>query len=486
MKRMLMTVFSRTMYVAVMGIFLGGSMAGFGVSDAQAQAKGKKPAVAADSAQGRGIAAIVNNDIITVRDFEMRSKVALLSSRIADTPENRKKVQALVMLKLIEEHLQWQEAKRRGISVSDSEIAQGVSLIERQGGMPPGSLSGTLKRSGVDISTIHDQIRSDIAWMKLLRQQVAPRLRVTEQEVDERYKKVVGPITSDRVEYHLAEIFVSAEDSKDLAEARRGANELLAQLRKGVSFSAIAHQFSQGVSASKGGDMGWMREEALKPEIAAIAQKMRPGQLSEPIQVENGYYIILLRDRRGGAQAAAETPETPPAPKTRQRALPPDPAKVSLTMSQLVFPFPPNAGPAEMKAMQEQAMKARSSIKSCADIDQLAQSLGLPQSGSMGTVKASDLAAPLRSVIMPLKAGRTTPPLNRGDAVVVLMVCARQDPPVQMVEEEIREPAPVVAAPSGPPSRDAITNRIEDEKLDMEARRLMRDLRRSAFLDIRM
>lgn len=480
MKRMLMTVCSRAVRFAVFGIVLGGIGFVVGHSSAEAQTRGKKTIPAEEAAKGqRSIAAIVNDDIISVRDLEMRSKLALLSSRIADTPDNRRRVQPLVLRKLVDEHLQWQEAKRRSIAVTESEIAQGISIIEKRSGMPSGGLAAELKRGGVDIKTIHDQIRSDIAWMKLLSTQVAPRVRVGAAEIDRRFAAISG--SEDRMEFQLAEIFVSVDDSKDLAVARRGAQELLVMLRKGTPFQAVAQQFSQSVSASSGGDLGWVREEAMKPELAAVAKKLQPGRVSELIQVENGYYIIMLRDRRGGPKASA--PSEPPQPQIRRRALPPDPAKVTVTLAQLVFPFPVDATDAEKKAMEAQAARARASLKSCADIDRIAQELGLPQSGVMGSMKVSDLSAPIQPLILSLKAGRSSSPLNRGDAAVILMVCERQDPPVRYVEEEIL--APKVETPP-PPTRDAVARGLEDEKMEMESRRMLRDLRRSAYLDIRM
>ncbi|TAN50996.1 MAG: hypothetical protein EPN26_09530, partial [Rhodospirillales bacterium] len=77
------------------------------------------PAVAQESER---IAAVINDDIISIRDLEERMKMAIISSRLDNSPDVRRRLIPQLLRKLIEEKLQLQEATRRGIHVLDNEI----------------------------------------------------------------------------------------------------------------------------------------------------------------------------------------------------------------------------------------------------------------------------------------------------------------------------------------------------------------------------
>src|SRR5205823_1182877 len=72
------------------------------------------------------IAAVVNDEIISVFDVISRMRMVLLSSNIPDTPETRQKIGAQVLRSLIDERLELQEAKRQNVSASDNEIKHGL------------------------------------------------------------------------------------------------------------------------------------------------------------------------------------------------------------------------------------------------------------------------------------------------------------------------------------------------------------------------
>ena len=86
------------------------------------------------------IAAVVNDEVISARDLRQRIRLVLFSSGIEDTTDARRRVARQVLRRLIDERLQLQEAKKRNIAVSDDEIRQSVSEVEKRNGMQPNSL----------------------------------------------------------------------------------------------------------------------------------------------------------------------------------------------------------------------------------------------------------------------------------------------------------------------------------------------------------
>ena len=105
-----------------------------------------------------GIVAVVNDSAISVLDLIARTKMVALSSGLDDTPELRAQLAKPVLENLIEEKLQNQEAERRGISVTDQELAAALKIVERQNGIREGQLNSWLADIGLPAIFFEDQI----------------------------------------------------------------------------------------------------------------------------------------------------------------------------------------------------------------------------------------------------------------------------------------------------------------------------------------
>ena len=119
------------------------------------------------------IAAVVNDEVISVFDLVSRLRMVLLSSNIPDTPEARQKVEAQVLRSLVDEKLQLQEAKKQNVVATDDEINTALGQIEKQNNMQPGQLNEFLKSRGIDRSSLINQVTASIVWAKLVRRKAA-------------------------------------------------------------------------------------------------------------------------------------------------------------------------------------------------------------------------------------------------------------------------------------------------------------------------
>lgn len=249
------------------------------------------------------VAAVVNDDAVTLSALGARMQMAIASSGLPNDDETRRRLGPQILRQLIDERLKIQEAKRLGFEATDEDLERALQDIAKQNGVPPQELRAVLARMGIPFGTLVDKMRADIAWSKLVRAQLRPQVAVGEEEVDEvlaRLETAVG-----QPEYLVAEIFVGVDRPEDDAQARELANRLAAEMTSGrASFSAVARQFSQSASAASGGDLGWVRASDLPEELGAAIQAMQPGQATTPLRGVDGYYLLLLRDRR---QIAAGT-----------------------------------------------------------------------------------------------------------------------------------------------------------------------------------
>jgi peptidyl-prolyl cis-trans isomerase SurA len=247
----------------------------------------------------------------------------------------------------------------------------------------------------------------------------------------------------------LAEIFLAVDNPSADAEIRGMADRLVEQLQKGAPFQALARQFSQSVTAATGGDLGWVRAGQSSAEIEAVVSKLNPGELSQPIRSVSGYHIMLLRERRQPV-AASNT-------------------EAELTISQVSFTLPPRSDAVTIAKQTETARTTTQLIRNCDEMDKLVAAGGNRKGGRVQSIKLSSLAENVRKTIENLPINTPSPPIQAQNAVLVAMVCERHQ-----------------AAQPGMPTREQIVSKLEGEKLDLQARRHIRDLRRQAFVDIRI
>lgn len=385
-------------------------------------------------------AAVVNDEVISVFDLDMRLRLAILATGQKDNRKLRDRMTAQVIRTLIDEQLQKQEAERLGITITDEQVTNGAEEIARRNKLTIEGFAGLLERRGILLEAFLVQIRGQLTWSALVVRRLRPSVQISNEEVEE----VVRRIAANRGTRlrRVSEIFLAVDTALREDEVRRNAERLLEQLRAGARFSSLARQFSESATAARGGDLGWIQNGQLPEEIDKALARMRPGMLSRPIRTLSGFHILLLGEEK-------------------QTSL----GEVMLHLKQILIAIPSGASEEQRRAAAERAGQARERIAGCAGLDALAGEIGAPGSGDLGTVKSSNLPAPIRDAVMALPIGQPSRPVSVSGGLAVLVVCNRAESGID---------------------RQRIAERLTAERLDMLARRYMRDLRRSANVDIRL
>ena len=254
------------------------------------------PAGRASGQESVGIAAVVNNDAISIPDLVARIDVAIVASRLRASEDLRRQLAPQVLRSLVDERLKVQEAERLGVRVTDAEMANARRSVEQRNGIAAGRLDDFLQRQGLNAATVTDQLRAEILWSKLVRGRLGAAVSVGEGEIDEALAQLEA--NRGRPEFRVAEIFLAVESSEQENEVRAAAESLFEQLKAGAKFDQIASQFSQSATAAVGGDIGWVLEGELPGEIEAVLARMEPGTIAPPVRTFDGFSIVLLIDRR--------------------------------------------------------------------------------------------------------------------------------------------------------------------------------------------
>ena len=402
-------------------------------------------AVPAVAAQENRIAAVVNSDIITDADVVAQVRLVELSSNLPDTPDNQKRLAPQVMRNLVDQKLELQEAKRLGIGVSDAEIARTVTGIEQRNIMKQGALDALLTDHGISRDVFVSQLKASIAFQKVVQARISQDVQVSDDEVDEAMKRMQADIG--KPQSRIAEIFLAVDNPSQEDEVRQVADRLIEQIRGGADFGAVAQQFSQSPSAAVGGDIGWVTPSELSPRLTEAVAKMSPGQMSYPIRTPAGFYLLYLLERRTFGTE--------------------DPEKVTLSLDEVIFPLAPTATPEEKQAVETQAQRVSAEAKSCGEMAKLGAERAPQLSRQIPQIRASDLPPELRQPILALKVAEASKPMALPGGIGVVMVCTRQGAPTL-------------------PTREELMDTIARERLDALARRYMRDLRRDAYVDVRV
>lgn len=281
----------------------------------QASAAKSKKQPAATQPQNRiGIAAVVNDDIITFSDIEDRMRLYMLGAPKKLPEEAKQRVLQQAMYRLVDEKLQMQEANALNIRVADADIARGFASIAAQNKMEPEKFGEELKRAGINLDTLQEQIRAEIAWSQVVRRKLRPQIVISETEIDSEVDRLQR--SSGRMEFRIAEIFLPFEGEASEKNARDLAERLANEIRRGAPFSQIAREYSEAPGAATGGDLGWIEEGTLSGDLNSAIAALKPGQLSAPIRADKGYHLLFLRDAREKglpAPRAAAAPEAAPA-----------------------------------------------------------------------------------------------------------------------------------------------------------------------------
>jgi len=174
------------------------------------------------------IAAVVNDEVISVADLRSRLKMVMLSSNFPDSPETRQRITNQVLRTIVDEKLQLQEAKRQNVTATDEEIKKATSQIEKQNNMQPGQLDAFLKAQGIDRSSLIDQLTASIVWAKLVRRQMAQANVVSDEEIDDAAKRMKQ--NANEPQSRVAEIFLAVDNPQQDDEVRRLAVGIVAEL----------------------------------------------------------------------------------------------------------------------------------------------------------------------------------------------------------------------------------------------------------------
>ncbi|MGA1875184.1 MAG: peptidylprolyl isomerase [bacterium] len=239
------------------------------------------------------IAAVVNGEIITQREFH-HTLLRLQAGFPGDFAYDPNQLAREVLQSLIDETLQVQEARGRGLSVHPEELEQGLEEIKSKNGLSSdGALEKALVSQNMTLESLRAKIEREILLLKLRERAVYPKIHLTDSEISSYFAqhRKEGSI-------HLSHILFALPEGADEAiavQVYEKAQQVWKELEEGQNFIEAAQKYSEDVeTAREGGDLGYLALDQISPPFQKAIEKLNVGQVSPPVRTPFGFHLIRL------------------------------------------------------------------------------------------------------------------------------------------------------------------------------------------------
>lgn len=244
------------------------------------------------------IVATVNGEIITMQDVNARVKAYLKRSPTQDKArieEIRKNVlNSLIDMKLIE-----QGNKDLKIVVSEEEVDEAMENVKKSNGLTQEQFEANVRRAGMTMALLREDIRSQLNRMKLVEKTMRPRIIISKDAIRSYYKAHLDEYKVEN-KLHLRNILLripmgASED--DIRKTLKEAADITDRIKAGMDFLEAARKFSKDRNARIGGDMGLVSLSDLARVIREALERLEEGQITRPLKLGQTVQILQLVQR---------------------------------------------------------------------------------------------------------------------------------------------------------------------------------------------
>lgn len=263
------------------------------------------------SAVPKDAVAVVNGVGISKQKFDdavTRSEQSYAQQNQKLNPAELNQLKTGVLDNLVSQELLFQESKKQKIVVTTAQVDERFASLQKQFPSPK-DFDQALKTTGMTPDSLRRELQRQIAIQDLIQNQVVKNVTVTEAEEKDFYDKNPKDfVVPERVHARHILIKVTSDmTAAQKAEAKKKAEDILAQLRAGADFATLAKKYSEDSSAASGGDLGtFARGQMVKPfEDAAFT--LGVNQISNVVETQFGYHIIQVLQKFPPTTASFDT-----------------------------------------------------------------------------------------------------------------------------------------------------------------------------------
>jgi len=236
------------------------------------------------------VLATVGDEAITLADYQKSVRTAG-DAGISETVEHD------ILKKMIEEKIILQEAKRKGVEVSDAEVDKTIAEVKQQYSLSPDDLEKVLKEEGTTLAAYRRTTRESIMISRLIDGDVDAKVIIGDQEIDEYYRANQKEFVSSPETVEVNAIFLRLREGvsvTELTDLKLKSLRVASLLQEGQNFNGLLYEYSDEPLKSNEGMLGQFTKGSLVPPLDSVAFALREGETSSPVWVSEGAYILQL------------------------------------------------------------------------------------------------------------------------------------------------------------------------------------------------
>jgi peptidyl-prolyl cis-trans isomerase SurA len=264
----------------------------------------------------------VNGEIFTKTELESRQIAALRAeNRQINNPAdlaNDASLKALlvqitptILVDAVDELLMLQRGRELGFTPTTAQLKDAADRIKAQNNITTDEqFRQALTQEGMTFEEFERNLATQYVFARVQQQEIMPRVQLTEEESREYYrthtKEFEQPAT-----ITIRDIFMSVPTTTQNgqaamnvaadAEIAKKITDIRARAMRGENFTALVAEVSESPSKANGGLIGPINLSELAPQVRDVIDKLKVGEVSEPIRTPNGYQLIKLETRQEAA-----------------------------------------------------------------------------------------------------------------------------------------------------------------------------------------
>lgn len=177
-------------------------------------------------------------------------------------------------------------AREFNVTVTAEEIKEKELILQNNLQIKPEELPAKIK----EIYNLgYDAFVERVIKPLILEEKLQTAINQSTNSVDAKYQQE---------ERHARHILFKVDDPKKDAEIKKKAEEVLARVKKGEDFAALAKEFGSDGTKDLGGDLGWFARGVMVKPFEDAVFALEPGQIGDLVKTEFGYHIIKLEEKR--------------------------------------------------------------------------------------------------------------------------------------------------------------------------------------------
>ncbi len=254
----------------------------------------------ANLARGERINAVlatVDGEPVTLYELRQFAQSSLRLRQSANLSQ-AELLRAVITDKIVE-----REVQQKGIIVRDEDVDAYIRSVKERNRIDDRQLAEALRLQGLDLASYRKQVREDLARQQLLAREIRGKVTVTPEDVqrylEEHKEERSGPARV-RIAHILFPLPADASSEQVVAALAR-AEDVRRQIADGLDFAVAAQRYSQDKTAREGGDLGWFKPGELLDELEQAQERLKVGEVSQPLRTRLGIHLIrvVAREQEG-------------------------------------------------------------------------------------------------------------------------------------------------------------------------------------------